>query len=360
MTENYSYLTILDRMLARVDNKYDKRESSIIYNALAPVALEFSNAYLDLSQIENEGFADTANYTNLKRRAEERGLTPEIATNAVLKGKFDKEIPYGTRFTGINTTLNYAVYDLIESTTESDTTYYYYQCVCEDTGEAGNEYLGGIIPIDGDIEGLGVSELTEVITHGENDENTEVFRERYFDSIKNQSFGGNVADYIETVKTLPDVGGVKVEPVWNGGGTVKVVITNYTFGVPTTAVVSAVKQALDPTEYEGQGVGLAPIGHVVTVQGVTAKDLTVTTTITYQSGYTFDDISVAYYAALDGYYAELNEDWENNEKTVVRISQIESRLLDIEGVLDVSDTKINGNAENYQAGIYEIVQRAVT
>ena len=40
-----------------------------------------------------------------------------------------------------------------------------------------------------------------------------------FDSMDAQSFGGNVADYKERVNAMNGVGGVKVYPVWNGGGT---------------------------------------------------------------------------------------------------------------------------------------------
>lgn len=37
--------------------------------------------------------------------------------------------------------------------------------------------------------------------------------------------------------------------------------------------------------------------------------------------------------------------WEN-ENLVVRVSQIENRLLNLEGVLDVSDTTLNGVSGN--------------
>lgn len=39
---------------------------------------------------------------------------------------------------------------------------------------------------------------------------------------------------------------------------------------------------------------------------------------------------------------------------MVRVSQIESRLLDLEGVLDVADTQINGRAANFTLGISQI------
>lgn len=358
-SEEYSFASILDRMLGRIDDKYDKRESSIIYNTLAPAALEFANAYLDLQQIENEGFADTASYYFLKRKAAERGLTPEEATPAILKGKFDKQIESDKRFTGINTTLNYVVSDFIESKTIDDVTYYFYRCICEDSGEIGNEYLGGIIPLDGDIADLGVAELTEILVHGEDEEDVETFRQRYFDDINNQSFGGNITQYKEIVESLPDVGGCKVYPVWNGGGTVKIVFTNAEHEKPSTTLVSSIQEQIDPTNNQGKGVGLAPIGHVVTVVGADVENITISTTITYQTGYTWNDVTIAYYQVIDEYLAELNADWKNQEKIIVRISQIESRLLDIVGILDVNDTKINDIASNYSAGNNSIVERAV-
>lgn len=360
MNEDNTYLAILDRMLARVDSKYDKRETSIIYNTLAPAALEFANAYINLMQIENEGYADTASYYFLKRRAAERGLIPTEATATILKGKFDKEIEYGKRFTGLNTTLNYEVFDLIGTATENDITHYFYQCVCEDVGEIGNEYLGSIIPLDGDIENLTVAELIEILVHGEDEEDIEDFRNRYFDDINSQSFGGNIAQYKEIVENLPDVGGCKPYPVWNGGGTVKIVFTNAEHKKPSDELVASIQEQIDPIDKQGQGVGLAPIGHVVTVISVDVEYLTIETNITYQEDYSWNDISIAFNEAIDEYFAELNADWKNQEKIIVRISQIESRLLDIVGILDVTDTTINGVASNYSADNNTIVERAVS
>ena len=358
--EKYSYSAVLSRLLSRVDDKYDKRESSVIYNTLAPVALEFANAYVDLQQIENEGFADTASYYFLKRRAAERGLTPEEATPAVLRGRFDKEIELGKRFTGLNTTLNYTVSEFIESSTEDDTIYYYYRCTCEDTGEVGNEYIGGLLPLDGDIEGLGVAELTEILIHGEDTEDIETFRQRYFDDINNQAFGGNVTQYKEMVESLPDVGGCKIYPVWNGGGTVKVVFTNSEHESPSEPLIASVQEQIDPIDKQGQGVGMAPIGHKVTVAGAETAELTIQTDITYETGYEWKNVSNAFNEIIDAYLAELNADWNNNEKIIVRISQIESRLLDITGILDVDGTTINGAAGNYSADEDAVVKRAVS
>lgn len=348
-----SYSEVLAEMLGAVDDKYDKRESSVIYNTLAPAALEFANIYAELDQIADEGFADTASMPFLTRRAAERGITPNEATAAELLGKFNVEIEAGTRFTGLNTTLNYGVYEL----EKTEGGYYYYRCVCETVGEAGNEYTGNIVPLDGEISGLTTAVLVQITTRGEDAESLEDFRARYFDSINNLSYGGNKAWYVSTVEALDGVGGCKVYPCTTStgetaGGYVKIVIQGSDYGVPGTDVVDDVQKELDP-DGTADGAGLAPIGHIVSVAGVTQKTLDVVLEISCESD-TASDTSECETVIAD-YFAELNKDWANQDGIVVRKSQIMSRCLDIAGIIEVSVTKIGGGTGNYTAAENEIV-----
>ena len=57
--EDMEYEVILDRMIDRVAEQYpnlDTREGSIIYNALAPAALELAIMYVELDNVLNESF----------------------------------------------------------------------------------------------------------------------------------------------------------------------------------------------------------------------------------------------------------------------------------------------------------------
>lgn len=338
MYEDITYEILLNRMLARIDNSYDKREGSIIYNALAPAAVELQNMYIELDVILNETFADTASRDSLIKRAAERGIKPDEATYAILKGQFNKAISIGARFS--LDTLNYVVTELINDTSHT------YKLKCETAGAIGNENLGTLIPIEY-IAGLTSAQLTEVLTPGEDAEETEIFRAKYFDTLSSQSYGGNKAEYKEKTNAINGVGGTKIYPVWNGGGTVKLVIINSTYGVPSGSLVADVQTAIDPIGNQGQGNGIAPIGHVVTVQGVTAQTINITVDITYQSGWDFAAAKSYIFAAIDAYFLELNKTWEDNKNLIVRISQIETRLLSITGILDVANTTINGVASNF-------------
>ena len=46
--------------------------------------------------------------------------------------------------------------------------------------------------------------------------------------------------------------------------------------------------------------------------------------------------------------------WADSAYLIVRISQIDTRLLGVQGVLDVQDTFVNGSHDNLILGKYEI------
>lgn len=338
MYEGVTYELILERMLDRVleqNPNIDTREGSIIYNALAPAAVELQNMYIQLDTILNESFADTETRDYLIKRCAERGVNVEEATYAVRQGEFNIDVPIGSRFS-LNT-LNYVVTEKISNGV--------FKLQCETAGYEGNVESGTLIPIDY-IEGLQTAVLSDVLVPGEDEEDTEHLRQRYYNSLDSQAFGGNITDYKEKVNSLDGIGGVKVYPVWNGGGTVKLVIIDSTFSKPSTTLINAVQTAIDPTQNQGKGVGIAPIGHVVTVVGCDETTVNIETHITFQEGWSWEALKPYVEAAIDEYFKELSTEWDSNSNLIVRISQIETRLLDLTGVLDIADTTLNGVAQN--------------
>lgn len=335
MYESKTYAALLQDKLARVPSELDKREGSIIYNALAPNSLESAMIYVALDTILNETFADTASRDYLILRCKERGIAPRPATCAIGIGEFSQGVLMGRRFSGGQ--YNWAVTEQI-----SPGRYY---MTCETAGTAPNSDIGRLIPIEY-IDGLASAELTEIVIPGEDEEETEALRQRYFNSFNGQAYGFNRAQYIEVTEALPGVGGCKPYRAWNGPGTVKLVITDSEFKPPSAELVNAVQTAIDPTQNSGEGVGLAPIDHEVTVVGVTAVQVNISTKIGFAPGWNLTECLPYIEAALDTYYAELNASWAREENLIVRVSQIESRLLALTGIIDIADTAINGNTGN--------------
>ena len=141
MYEDQTYENILDRSLARVASDVDKREGSVIMNAIAPVSAEHADVYIQLGNIVNNGYADTAVREFLILRCKERGIIPYEATKATLKGKFNMEIPIGSRF-NLNE-LNYVATAFMESADG----YFYYQMECETEGTNVTSFLESLAPL---------------------------------------------------------------------------------------------------------------------------------------------------------------------------------------------------------------------
>ena len=359
MYEDLTQAEILKRMLDNVSNDVDKREGSIIYDATAPAAIEFFLLYVALNYFYKNTFADTADREWLIRRAKERGLSPTTATQAKVKAVFvpdTVEVDIGASFSYDD--LNYTVIEKIKAGE--------YYMTCDTAGSVGNQPPGALIPNDY-ISGLQTAKLTEVIVPGDDEEETEHFRERYLASFDNQAYGGNITDYKSKVNAISGVGGCKIYPVWNGGGTVKVVFMTSEYKVPTTEFVDEVQTYLDPIPNNGEGIGIAPIGHTVTVQGVTTSNVAIELHITLQSGEDISSYKTEILSIIDDYFSELNEKWpdtkidkttvKKNKGIIIRTAQIESRILNLDGILDVSHTKLNGIEENLELGVDELAVR---
>ncbi len=256
MFEDMTYENILNDMLSRVPSDVDKRPGSVIYDALAPAAYKLAEAYFMLRNYVDLFFADTAVGEFLSRRTAELGIVRWSATKAIRKIVTTGPVDVGTRWGLEDTT-----YIIIEKISDTE-----YKAECEQNGTIGNVYSGPLDIID-NISGV-TAELTDILIPGKDEETDESLRKRYFESLAGQPYGGNIADYKQKVTALPGVGGVKVEPVWNGGGTVKLIILDSNYNKPSLTLINEVQTAVDPVQNQGKGYGIAPIGHVVTVVGV--------------------------------------------------------------------------------------------
>jgi uncharacterized phage protein gp47/JayE len=363
MYEDQTEEVILKRMLSSVPDTIDKREGSVVYDSCMPAAIEFMLLYAMCDYFLKNTFGDTADREHLIERAKERGLTPKSASYAQVKGIFTTttlNIPIGSRFSYDD--VNYAVTEKISSGV------YFLQC--ETAGIVGNKPVGNMVAIDY-IAGLQTAALSEVTVPGENEEETEVFRARYLASFNSQAYGGNIADYREKVNKISGVGGIKVYPVWSGGGTVRVVFMTSTYEPPTTEFVAKVQNLIDPVGHSSEGVGIAPIGHHVTVQGAVNSKIAIGLHLSFSGAGTYEQYKSAVESVIDAYFLSLNKTWQStqvaevdnvsNTGLVIRISQLESRLLDINGITDVQHTTLNSLEENLVLGVDELaVQGVVT
>ena len=391
MYEEVTVEGILNRMLGRVNDKLDKREGSVIADSLSPAAMEIMALYIELERVLREGFGDSASREFLVLRCKERGIVPYPAENAQCKGVFE---PKSIDVLGKRFSVGEVNFTAVEKMSDG-----VYRMECETAGREGNRFLGEMIPIDY-VDGLETAELVEILIPGEDEEDTEDLRKRYFASFDEKAFGGNVQDYIEKTNAISGVGSVKVKRVWNEelcpaemipsaavekwyssvigslsgepkewlerifeaardkklttGGTVLLTLLNSDFGTASDTLIQAVQKAVDPDEYAGEGYGFAPIGHIVKVKSAEGVPVSISTEITFDEGYGWDNLKDTVEGAVSDYLLELRKAWADDPYLIVRVSQIDTRILGIKGVVDVGNTLINGSADNLVLGEYQV------
>lgn len=338
LNELPDYEGLLKQALDKIPDNYDKREGSVIFNAVAPMAMELSYLYLKLRTMTDLIFIDTSVGNWLDRLVLQNGIVRIDSTYAEKYGTFN--LPHLEGYIFIKDNIQFEVIQQVDS---PDSFTFIYKLRCTEKGEIGNVENGPLTSLNY-IKGLTRAEITGTIHEGSDVESDEHLRQRYIDNVTDIPYGGNQANYRTEIKQMDGVGNCKVIPVWNGPGTVKCIITNADYQEPSEQLVKQVQQAIDPT-LDGYGIGIAPIGHIVTVVGAQHDPLDITAEIVTHNPPV--DLQSRMEAAINRYFQSLNKNWELLENITVRISQITNVLLDVEGIIDVGEIMINGKNQNY-------------
>jgi uncharacterized phage protein gp47/JayE len=223
-----------------------------------------------------------------------------------------------------------------------------------ETGVAGNVAAGTITQLLSANAGIAAVTNASATSGGAEVESDDDYRERILLEFSQAPGAGNASDYERWALAYPGVGHATVQPVWNGPGTVRVIVTDENNNPVSTTVVSGLQALLDPVA--GQGAGLAPIGAVVTVATPTTVTVNVSATVTHASGYSLDGTAgtiatrAAITAAISEYIDNLNPDDD------VYLRHVEARFFAVTGVLDVSSLLLNGAASNVVISGLQVAQ----
>lgn len=339
----YSFEEIMNRCLDRVDDKLDKRQGSIIYDALAPVCVELANMFMVVEIFKDQTYVNTATDENLDNWGSNISLPRYDATKSIRIAEFYNSenikvnLPLNTRF--VSADENATPFILIDSENSL--------LQCEESGSIGNDYFGNILPLNY-TKNLKSAKIVGTHTPAENVEDDNTYRNRIIQHLSYTAYGGNVADYIEFVNAIDGVGSCKVFPVWNGGGTVKVSIVDTEFNSVTDEFIENVQTIIDPITNSGEGYGIAPIGHSVTVTTPTLEDINIELTISPKTDFTISSLIPFIEEELQNYIDEVKAQWVTDDILYIRTSYINYRIMHIEGVFNVENILINGVNSDYE------------
>lgn len=244
MFENVTQDTILSEMLedAAELSDVDLAEGSFVYNALSVAAMALEDAYSDADAVMANAMADTCDREHLIRFAKAKGLEPREATKAQYALECNVELPVGFQLT--DGEFDYTV--LTEGTTPT--------AQIETAGSAGNDRTVGLQLSAVDyIDGFETCEITARTGRGEDEEDTEDFRARYFEALDVRGMFGNKAFYKELAMSVDGV--EQVGMIYRGG-----VLYVGVLGPGNAFVSESVNTAVSDLLTEN-----APFGHTVSV-----------------------------------------------------------------------------------------------
>lgn len=350
--KNFDYW--LNLMLSYVPENIDKREGSIIYDAVAPAAMTLAEQSLQLANIVKQTYVKTADDEYLDYRAVEYGTAryPATYTEALCRavGNDDgvvENIQLGDRFASV----------------ADEPTFYKVTYINEDhtvvlkaetAGTGPNSYIGQVLPVTPNDE-IVFAEIVEVTTPARDAETDDHLRARLLAENRWLAYGGNVADYLDMLQNIEEVGAGQVYPVWAGAGTVKLVILNNDLMPASSTLVKKVKEEIDPEESTTQGYGLAPIDHRVTVTAPETFTVNIAMNVTVADSANVDTIKANIKTSLEEFFKSLRKDWDTVNPTVGRgysmtiyRSKILSRVMMLEGIANATMPRLNGRDEDLQ------------
>lgn len=326
MFSNQTYENIKQRIFYNINIDIDKREGSFLSNMVSPLSEELAKAYINMSDILSLGFIEDTFDTYLDKRVSEFGVYRKQGSKAIgeikVEGKEGAIITNGT-FIKAND-LYFTVLNDIELPTDN--------ILYVEANEVGYKYN---LLANTEFELVEKNDkVTSLINetdfkNGIDIESDEDLRKRFIKIVNNPSTSGNKNHYEEWALEVNGVSRAIVYPLWNGNGTVKVMV----IGNDNKPVLEDVRKNVEDHITENM-----PIGCQLTVTTPTNLDATIVATIELKEGYEIEEVKQEFEAKINEYLKSVT-----NEFTY---SKVYGLLANIIGIEDIGTLTINGGNSN--------------
>lgn len=334
-TSPYDYLTpenIKESMLSDLESKgvdVSTREGSYSNTLVSVAAYQLFKMYQQFPSLLHMVFPDETSGEYIDKNAAQVGMTRAAGKKATVEVTFT-----GTSGTFIAAgTALYAPESGLKFLTSADTTIVNGAAtVLAEAAEVGADYnlsAGSITAMYINVAGVISVTNVDAATGGVDVESDADFFARYHLRRTLPITSGNKNHYITWATEVAGVSYANCIALWNGNGTVKVVIG----GADRGPVDEMIRQACyDHIEAE------RPIGATVTVVSVVKREIPLAATVTLLAGYSADDVKNQMTAAV----SELLTNQPFGENITIPFSRFLACLLQCPGVADYSALTVDG------------------
>lgn len=331
MYENINYEDIKKSILDNIDTDIDKREGSFTNDMISPAAFEIYKSYLEFEKMLSVIFVNDCSGEYLDKRVIEYGLKRKEGSVASGIVRF-----YGNDNTTIASETIVQTGDMLVYRTLLDGTIKDgYADIKVESDSIGNKYNVPPAAINSiPISLIGITKVSNIesINGGSDIENDDSLTGRFLNQVRNPSTSGNIAHYRQWALTNEGVGEVVVIPIWNGPGTVKIIIVDRDKGPAKQELVNEVKNYIE---------SVRPIGATATVVSARGVNVNITAKLTLSRNANLENINIEFSNKLLEYFKKISI-----VSNSIFYSKIGSILSGIEGVIDYNDLLINNKTSN--------------
>lgn len=331
---------ILNKITESAEAELDVREGSYTNNIISAVALAIYKVYQQFNKVKPIAFVDETSGEYLDRRAEEYGLSRKHGTKAIttltFSGTAGTIIPAGTAFYNSDGLGYLSAEKVVLDESGTGNT----EASAEDAGAQYNGYAGDINRMMQNISGLTAISNTPA-TGGTNEESSEDFYKRLQAFLKRRPSSGCVTDYEQWALSVEGVGAVKVIPLWNGNGTVKVIVCDGNLQPASEALIAAVKNYIETVR---------PIGAEVAVAAAVSLPVSVRVTVKLLPSVAADTVKTELKRRITEYFHEIAF-----ASDTLYYNKIAYLLYGIDGVSDYENLLLNNATQNISIAVGSVL-----
>lgn len=250
---------IRQRILDVLPDDLDKSEGSYIWDAVAPVAIELTQASIRAQEVLKRGFASTTFGDYLDLRGEEHGVTRISAIKAAGTALKGNQLTI-TGTPGAIVQPGFKVATPADPVTGAPSIEFVTTTYCTiggggtgtadieavSPGTGGNVPAGAISIVVVPQGGVSAVVNSAQVNGGLDRETDTALLTRYLQKVRSPSAGGNKADYLNWSMEVAGVGGASVVPVKDGPGTVSIAIIGTDKAPAGQTVVDTVQNYIAP------------------------------------------------------------------------------------------------------------------
>ena len=205
---------------------------------------------------------------------------------------------------------------------------------CDTPGSVGNISIGAINRFPVTLPGLVSVTNSAPAEGGFDEESDEELRQRYFEKVSLPATSGSKYHYIMWAKEVSGVGDAKCIPLWNGNGTVKVIVIDANKGTASDELITEVTEHIEENR---------PIGAEVTVESASPKVIDISVSVVTASGIDMETAKTKVSESITKY---LQKNAFSN--TYISYAQIGGCILACDEVSDYTNLLINGATDNVE------------